>query len=179
MRAYRELLRDDRGAAAAEMVLVIPLLLALMMGSVELGNYFYNEHKLVKSVRDGARYAARQRFSNYDCSGSTIPTEGTADTVFEDTKLIVRKGSLDPNANDLLPNWDSASFSATIQQCVSELDDGSGGNYALGGLYANVEAPTVLVAVTLPYRSVIGTAFGFSGLGLNLYAEQSAAVMGF
>ncbi|WP_155265348.1 TadE/TadG family type IV pilus assembly protein [Sphingomonas segetis] len=178
MRTFRELLRDNRGAAAAEMVLVIPFLLALMMGSVELGNYFYNEHKLVKSVRDGARYAARQRFSNYtDCTGE-VPTRDTADTVFENTELVVRKGSLDPAAQDLLPNWDSANFSATMT-CLSELDDGSGGNYAFGGLYANVQAPTVLVTVTLPYRSVIGTAFGFSGLGLNLYAAQSAAVMGF
>ena len=67
------------------MALVMPLLLILMMGSVELGNYFYNEHKLVKSVRDGARYAARQAFTNYaSCSGSA------ADPVFSDTKLMVR-----------------------------------------------------------------------------------------
>jgi hypothetical protein len=178
MRLSLSLLRDERASAAAEMVLVIPLLLTLMMGSVELGNYFYTEHKLVKSVRDGARYAARQRFSNYDCSGATVPTEGTADTVFEDTKLIVRKGSLDPSASDLLPNWNGATFSATMT-CVSELDDGAGGNYSLGGLYANVEAPTVLVTATLPYQSLIGTAFGFSGLGFKLYAAQSAAVMGF
>ena len=36
---------------------------SLMFGAVELGNYFLNEHSLVKAVRDGARYAARQDFS--------------------------------------------------------------------------------------------------------------------
>jgi hypothetical protein len=173
MSIWRELMRDRRGTAAAEMLLVTPLLLTLLMGCVELGNYFYSEHKLVKSVRDGARFAARQRFSNYStCTGQ--PT----DPVPAETKLIVRKGSLDSTANDLLPNWDDAAFSVSIS-CLGTLDDGTGGNYALGGLYANVEAPTVLVTVSLPYRSLIGSAFGFSGLNLNLNASQSAAVMGF
>jgi hypothetical protein len=173
MSIWRELMRDRRGTAAAEMVLVTPLLLTLLMGCVELGNYFYSEHKLVKSVRDGARYAARQRFSNFSaCTGQ--PT----DPVPEDTQMIVRKGSLDSTATDLLPNWDDATFSISTT-CLATLDDGTGGNYAMGGLYANVEAPTVLVSVTLPYRSLIGSAFGFSGFGLNLNASQSAAVVGF
>ena len=64
------LLRSRRGSAAAEMALVSPLLAVLMIGSVELGNFFYNEHILMKAVRDGARYAARQNFSNYSaCTG--------------------------------------------------------------------------------------------------------------
>src|SRR5215217_7313983 len=51
---------DVRGSAAAEMALVLPLLLALMFGSLELGDYFLSEHVLLKGVRDGAVYAARQ-----------------------------------------------------------------------------------------------------------------------
>ena len=42
------------------MALMIPLLVTLMFGSFELGHYFYNEHILVKSVRDAARFAGRQ-----------------------------------------------------------------------------------------------------------------------
>jgi hypothetical protein len=62
---------DCRGAAAAEMALVLPLLLIILFGSLELGNYFMNEHTLVKAVRDGARFAGRQTFTNYtSCSGS-------------------------------------------------------------------------------------------------------------
>ena len=53
------LARDSRGAAAAEMALVLPLLLVILFGSLELGNYFMNEHTLIKAVRDGARFAGR------------------------------------------------------------------------------------------------------------------------
>jgi hypothetical protein len=169
--------RDKRGTAGAEMALVAPLLLSLLLGAAELGNYFYDEHKLIKGVRDGARYAARQKFSNFSACSGSVPTSGTAGSVYENTKLMVRKGALDVNATDLLPNWGSATFSATMS-CKTSLDDGAGGNLAFGGIYAATSAPTVVVTVSLPYRSIIGTAFGLSGFGLTLNATQSAAVMG-
>lgn len=161
------------------MALIAPLMLTLLLGSAELGNYFYDEHKLVKSVRDAARYAARQQFSNFSACSGQVPTEGTPGTVFENTKLMAEKGTLDSTAADILPKWSDAgaSFDATMT-CVTSLDDGAGGTYNLGGIYANVSAPTVVVTVSLPYRSIIGTAFGFSGRGFTLNATQSAAVVG-
>ena len=65
----------------------------IMFGSVEVGNYFYNEHMLVKGVRDGARFAARQAFTNY--AGCTSTPSDVGDPVASNTKLVVRKGSLD------------------------------------------------------------------------------------
>ena len=72
MRQLFALIRKDRcGAAAAEMALVAPMLITLMFGSFELGNYFLSEHALAKAVRDGARYATRIAVTNYSCpSGS-------------------------------------------------------------------------------------------------------------
>ncbi len=55
MRALRRLMGSNGGAAAAEMALVTPLLLIIMAGGLEVGNYFMDEHRLVKAVRDGAR----------------------------------------------------------------------------------------------------------------------------
>lgn len=168
------LIRDRDGAAAVEMVFVLPLLMIIMLGSVELGNYFYNEHTLIKSVRDGARFAARQGMSNYTtCTGS--PPQ----TVIDDTKMVVRKGTLDSSAPDLLPSWGSATFSMSIS-CTTSLNDGAGGTYAPAGIYANLGggAPTVRVTATIPYRPILGTPFGFSGSGLSVTATQTAAVAG-
>lgn len=174
MKSWFALVRDRRGTAAAEMALVTPLLLIIMAGSVELGNYFYNQHTLVKSVRDAARFAARQRMSNYTtCPGS--PPQA----IIDDTKTVARKGYLDSTANDLLPNWASATFSVTMT-CKANLTDSGGGTLAFGGIYADTAsgAPTVLISASLPYRPVIGAAFGFSGSNLTLNANQQAAVMG-
>lgn len=170
-------LSGNRGAAAAEMALAAPLLLTILFGSVELGNYFYNEHRLVKAARDGARYAARQSFSNYSSCSGNVPTPGVAGTVHENTRLMVRKGTLDSAATDILPNWESATFSVTVS-CSTTLSDGGGGNYVLGGIYANTNAPTVVVSVSLPYYPVLAAAFGSSSIGASLNATQSAAVMG-
>ena len=78
MRPARALFRNDRAAAAAELALVSPFLLALMFGAFELGNLFLDEHSLEKQVRDGARFAARLELSDdYSCSSdpaTAMPT---------------------------------------------------------------------------------------------------------
>ncbi len=177
MMQLRHFARDVRASAAAEMALVMPLLLVLMMGSVELGNYFLDEHVLVKGVRDGARYAARQAFSNYSgCSGTAADVP---QSVSDDTKLIVRKGSLDTNDGDLLPNWDDAATTFTVQMTCTD----TAGTTGMSGIYAGNlvgtanAAPVVIVTARVPYRNVLST-FGFTGAGYSLNASQQASVTG-
>lgn len=165
-----------RGSAAVEMALVLPLLLVIMFGSVEMGNYFYDEHKLAKAVRDGARFAARQRFGNYaGCTGVL------AEPFYTQTKTIVRKGSLNTADSDLLPNWDhvNTTFSVTMS-CQATLDLGGGNTPPPSGIYAGMTggAPKVTVTASLPYQPAVGSAFGFSPATLTLNATQQAAVVG-
>ena len=166
----------QRGTAAVEMALVLPLLLVIMFGSVELGNYFYDQHKLTKAVRDGARYAARQRFANYTgCTGS--PPQA----VIDDTRKIVRKGTLNNTDSDLLPNWDAAGVSFTVTMtCQPTLDLGGGNTPPPSGIYTGMTggAPSVTVTSSLPYQPAVGSAFGFSAANLSLNATQQAAVAG-
>lgn len=164
------LARDRRGSAAVEMAMVTPLLLILLMGSTELGNYFMDQHILLKGVRDGARYAARQDFSNYSaCSGS--PPQ----SVIDNTKLMVRKGSLNSADEDLLPNWGAqgATFTVTTS-CATTVSSQS-----MSGIYKDMTNGAVKVEVeaTLPYQPVL-SAFGFKGIGLNISATNRAAVSG-
>ena len=167
MKRLAPFFRDDRGNAAAEMALVMPFLLVLLTGSVELGNYFMDEHMLVKGVRDGARYAARQDFSNYTaCSGSP------GGTVVADTKNIVRTGQLS-GGTDRLPNWGSATFSVTTS-CAT-----TAGGQNMKGIYVarTNGAQIVTVSARVPYAPVL-EAFGFRGTGFNLNATAQAAVTG-
>lgn len=50
--------RDARGAALVEAALVIPILLVLGLGAIELGHLIYQVHLVKCSLRDGARYLA-------------------------------------------------------------------------------------------------------------------------
>ena len=177
MRTLRLLIADCRAAAAAEMAFVLPLLLVIMFGSVELGNYFMNQHSLVKAVRDGARFAARQGFQNYaGCSGEP------SGTVVADTQNVVMYGYVSGGAV-LTPNIDPSDISLAIT-CAPTV----GGQEMLGiyrsrfggtcnGSTANGCAQTVTVSAQVDYRPVLA-AFGFTGLGMHLNASSQAAVAG-
>lgn len=164
---FGALKRSADGSAAVEMALVMPLLLAILCGSFELGNYFLNEHTLVEAVRDGARFAARQSFSNYStCSGSP------GGTVVSDTQNVVKKGLLS-GSDYRVANWSAFTISVTMS-CTT-----SAGGQTMSGIYSTraTGAPVVTVAASGPYYSVLH-AFGFRGVSYNLYASQQAAVAG-
>ena len=164
---------DRRGAAAAEMALVAPLLVVILIGSVELGSYFYNEHVLVKAVRDGARYAGRQNFSYYDaCTGE--PTG----TVVPETRALVRT-SLLASGTDRFPDIEDADITLSTD-CFTTATDLSSSTESMTGIYRGraTGAPVVTVTAIVDYEPVIGAPFGFSGTGIKLNASQTSAVMG-
>ena len=51
--------RKNRGLAAVELALLVPIFLVLMMGVGEFGHALYQHNTLTKSVRDAAQYLAR------------------------------------------------------------------------------------------------------------------------
>ena len=167
IRLIRPVLGDDRGSAAAEMAFVLPLLLTIMFGSAEIGNYFMNEHSLVKAVRDGARFAARQNFSNYTaCSGSP------GGTVVADTQNVVMRGYLS-GGTIITPNIQSGNVTVT-NSCAT-----TAGGQTMTGIYRGRlnGAQIVTVNADVNYRPILAS-FGFRGVGIQLHASSQAAVMG-
>jgi Flp pilus assembly protein TadG len=157
---------DRRGAAAAEMALITPLLLVLMGGAFELGKYFLDEHVVSKAVRDGARYAARQSFTNMPCGATP-----TADTQI---KNLVRYGNIAGTGNPRLTYWVSNSTVTVAVDCPT-----SGAAYETGGVYNGLTggAHRVTVSATVPYSGLFA-GIGVSTTGLNVIAQSQAAVMG-
>jgi len=166
--SFLALIRDRGGNAATEMAMVTPLLLIIMMGCVELGNYFWNEHTLLKAVRDGARFAGRAGFANYTgCSG---PPGGT---VAADTKNVVMYGYL-TGTNALTPNITAANI--TVDQSCATM----AGTQTMSGLYKGDPngARMVTVTATVTYRPVLAVGLGFKGVGYQLYSQSQAVVTG-
>lgn len=178
---FSSLLKSQRATAAAEMALVTPLLLILMFGAFELGNYFLSEHVVVKAVRDGARYASRAAFSNYSCT-SRINREDAvpvSDPVFlTNTQNLVSTGQITSGGTVRLREWLVSPPVSTITvsyYCVDVTD----GSPAYAGLYDGLSyVPVVIVAVTnLEYESLFNS-IGFDSATLSLNAESEAAVAG-
>ncbi len=172
----RRLLRNATGAAAAEMALVAPLLCTIMIGSVELGSYFYNEHVLVKAVRDGARFAGRQNFSYYESGGACASPSDP--TMIANVRALVRT-SLLAGGTDRFADIQDADITISAT-CSNTATDDSSATESMTGIYRGRAsgAPVVTVTASVDYEPVIGAAFGFSGVGMKLNASQQAAVMG-
>ena len=146
---------------------MMPLLLLIMFSSVELGNYFMNEHRLAEAVRNGARFAARQSFSNYTtCSGAP------GGTVVPDTRNVVMNGYLS-GGTVITPNIQASDVNVSTS-CMT-----SAGGQTMTGIYTGRPngAQIVTVAASVDYRPVL-SAFGFTGIGLKLNAKSEAAVAG-
>jgi Flp pilus assembly protein TadG len=148
------------------MALVLPLLMVILFGCLELGNYFMNEHRLVKAVRDGARFAARQDFTNYpDCS--TVST-----TTRDATRNVVTNGVMS-GGTIITPNIQATDVDVTTS-CAT-----SAGGQTMAGIYTGrtTGAQIVTVSARVNYRPVLAIA-GFTGIGLTLNAASQAAVSG-
>jgi Flp pilus assembly protein TadG len=58
----RQLLRQGRGqegAAAVEFAIVLPALLLLTLGALDLGHMYFVDHIITNASREGARFAAK------------------------------------------------------------------------------------------------------------------------
>lgn len=158
-------LADARASAAAEMALILPLLLSLVFMMFEGAFYAWNEHKVVMGVRDAARYAGRLDFSTYVCPGATWNDPGS--TKQTAIKNMARTGQI-AGGSSRVRGWVDADITLTLE-CTS----------SAGGLYSVVgnNAPKVKVSANVLYPSIIGTTLGFSTT-MRLGASAQSPVMG-
>ncbi len=165
-------LRDQRGAAAAEMALMTPLLLIMMFAPFELGNFYWTQHKITKGVRDAARFAARQPFTLYECG------EDLGDSAVEtQIKNLARTGVL-TGGTTKVQGWVDGEITVTVVCRDESLIDGSADTAVTTGIYRGLDnAPIVRVETNLDYPSLFRT-LGFDTTGARMTAYSESAVMG-
>ncbi|MFN4140910.1 TadE/TadG family type IV pilus assembly protein [Aestuariivirga sp.] len=124
----RRWVSDDAGATLIELAVVLPVLLAIGLGTLEFGNLYYKYHLVTNGVRDAARFAA-----------------GLTGDVCTDTALwakiqaIAQRSGADNNV------WTTGS---TISITCDSFDNTS--HYYRGG--ESIKAVTV--TATVPYQSL-------------------------
>src|SRR5688572_19720102 len=151
----RRLLSARSGASAAELALAMPLLLILLFGTFEVGNYFLSEHVVQKAVRDASRYASRLPLTSY--SGCALTSDAE-----EDIQLVAKAGDPDgdwdedSSEDQRLPGWDDKTMTTVTVACDTS------GTYT--GMYASFPTgvPVVTVKAAVPYPTLFAT------LGINI-----------
>lgn len=161
MRRLKHIVTHRRGAAAAEMALILPLALVLLFTMFEGSYYLICEHRVIKGVRDGARYAARLPLSDYACPAATF--SGSEATV----KNLTRTGLL-AGGTSTVSGWVDGDITVSVA-CSGN----AGGIYVANGGYA----PLVTVSTQVVYPSLMG-ALGFSSNTLYIAASAQSPVVG-
>lgn len=57
MRSSQGLFRHEQGAAAVEMALILPIMLLLLFGIIDIGRYYWAQHSVVHAVNEATRLA--------------------------------------------------------------------------------------------------------------------------
>lgn len=159
-------MRDQRGAAAAEFALALPMMLALLFGAMEAGHYFWTQHKIVKAVRDGVRYASRLDI-NALCDGTTnVMSNATRDAI----RSVTVTGQVASGGVPKVPGWDSTTVDVTVT-CAAFVDTGIYTELGNGGALVTIASGAVR------YPSIFSS-LGFIDSNFRLSARSSSAVMG-
>jgi len=159
---WSRFLHDERGSPSVEFTLVLPIILPLIFISMEAGNFFWSQQKLIQSVRDGARYAARLDYAK------VCPTFDSA--ALDDVKNLTRSGSLKATAPSKLPGLTNAEVTVT-PSCTAFVNTGIYTGYGANGAIVTVSVPKVR------YRSLLG-ALGVIDDSYNLAASAHSPVIG-
>lgn len=109
--------QKERGAVAVEMAMVLPLLLLILIGTMEFGRVFNVQNSLTQAAREGARHAAiHYNKADLDVSGTALASapslNGLGVTVTD-------------NADDCAPGEDvQVTTSVTLASMSGFLDAG-------------------------------------------------------
>jgi len=106
-RNWRKPISCQRGAVLAEMALVTPILLLMMLATAEVTRAFVDHNTLTKAVRSGARYVAANAF------------QGTTGVVFvgvalrAETQNLIVYGNIAGTGAPVLPGLTPADITVT------------------------------------------------------------------
>lgn len=107
-------IQNQIGAAAVEFAIVLPLLIALIFGTIELALYVFNKHVVTNASREGARAGivarAPDRLSNAEVEAVVLNYCQTH---------LVTFGANNPPVVSLKPiNNDSDTFDSVTERCT-------------------------------------------------------------
>ncbi len=132
---------SQSGSALVEVALTLPLMGALLLGSIELGGLAYRATELTSAARAAAQYAAMNGGGFNDCNGTFVG--GPCDS----RSGIYKSAQSDaPWAAGTCTNWSvAATSSCTCSGNALACGGGSSGPYVCSG--PNAGTPVVAVTV--------------------------------
>ncbi len=160
-------LRRCRGSSGAEFALVLPILVLMLFGTIEVGRAMHDYQLVDKSVRHAARFLSRQ-----DLSCSPLAFEAGAETA---AKNLALTGTIDGSGDYLLKYWTDP---ATI-----DIDPDCKSNTQWDGMWKHDETQLripvrhVTVRAEVPIRLQIGS-WLLGNINVNVTVLHEELVIG-
>jgi Flp pilus assembly protein TadG len=148
--------KDRSGAAGVEFALVLPLLVVLAFGAIEIGWMIWQHAIITKGVRDGVRYLTRVPVT---CTAAG--TGGTFSATDKQTAINLVKAGDPAGTNLILRAYGSATFTVDVD-CRDAASLG-----LAGGTYL----PVVRMTAAVPFDD-------FTGGAANNYQSEFLGILG-
>lgn len=158
--------RDQRGAAAAEFVMVMPLLAMILIGIIEFGRLFQDFHTVSKGVRDASRFLTRMPANA--CAGGAWTLQTAADATEAQNMAVT--GEL--AGGTATPAYFTTGMVTVTLPCVANAP-------GFAGLYdgeANIRL--VQVQAVVPYNFLFGEYLIPGTAALNMTSTHLEAHLG-
>ncbi len=148
-RHWQRLLRAREGVASVELVLILPICVLMLFGTIEVGRLLFDFHAASKTVRDATRYLTRIKDTNFfsDCPAVTV-NNAAAEVI--NAKNLALRGSIDTSKPYLLGYWTDANSISVTVSC----EDNSADPKPYQGFYAGAAwIPSITVSPRCRFRS--------------------------
>ena len=141
--------KRQRGLAAVEFVIVLPLIVLIAYAMVELGRGLYHYNTLNKAVHDGARFLADDVYIANPGGDLPVIIANNPDNLVDKTKRLVVSGDVD-GGTAVLDGLTPGDVTVTSKR-VNLSDGGAAHNHIV-----------VSATYTFPIRLFPDSIFGFS-----------------
>lgn len=150
--------RRRDGTAAVEFAIIMPVMLLLLFGGIEIGRLLIDYHAINKSFRDATRYLTRVGLT---CPGA-VPVSGPIsnyiDTASHETiaRNLAISGSVDNPTSPsdyLVSNWTNKNVISITVNCIQ-----NGGQYA-GVFVSSTLIPQITMSANVPFALMAGASF--------------------
>jgi hypothetical protein len=176
---------EQRGQSLAELALVLPLLLMILVGMVEVGWAMRSHLTVTTASREGARFASRRVFEYEEIQEVVHVAMLALNPVFDgadaNATIIITKVHIDPEGNWAIDGgtpYVNGTLGVSTQVPAGTYDQIAADNVVFNNTHEGMQSENnvVVVEVFYDHELLLGTRIGARYVGLGPFRLYSRSI---